>query len=64
MKPTKEQKNKIWFKMTLRQTNTPYKKIKKVLLHAAMRGDEKARRQLKTLGEHDTNLCKYYLTRV
>lgn len=46
------EKSQILFKMSLRPSNDPFRKIKLRLLHLAMRGDAKAARQLKMLGQH------------
>lgn len=64
MKLTKEQRNQIWFKMTLTVPKDPYKKIAVRLLGLARNGDAKAVRQLKILGHHRTAMNKYYLTRM
>lgn len=64
MKLTKEQRNQIWFKMTLTMPKDPYKKIVVRLLGRARNGDAKAVRQLKILGQHRMTMNKYYLTRM
>lgn len=42
--------------MWLKPVKNPFKKIRFNLLHKAMKGDEKAQRQLKTLGAHLNNM--------
>lgn len=57
MKLNKLEKSTILFKMSLRPANMPYHKIRVQLLHLAMKGDAKAARQLKILGQHTYALC-------
>lgn len=57
MKLDNQQKSKILFRMALRPTTNPFRKIKVRLLHNAMRGDERARRQLALLGKHYNAMC-------